>query len=244
MHRMDVINSLGYQQMTPVQASTIPLFMRHKDVVVEAVTGSGKTLSFVIPILEKLIRREKRLKTNEIGVLIISPTRYVSRCDNQIFAEILMLRELAQQIHSVVEMFLEAQPGKTTSNEEVDTMKLEPPVPVYPSSLLLVSSSSSSTSDDIQRFVETGADIVVGTPGRVEEFILGKGRTIVNVKELEILVLDEADRYDWSFKTCIRRLLLTCMMQAIGFRFHSVYQPNYHCPSQTTSNRSLQCHND
>jgi len=61
--------------MTPVQASTIPLFMKRKDVVVEAVTGSGKTLAFVIPVLERLIRRESRLKRDEIGALIISPTR-------------------------------------------------------------------------------------------------------------------------------------------------------------------------
>ena len=63
--------------MTPVQASTIPLFMNHKDVVVEAVTGSGKTLSFVIPIIEKLLRRERRLRNFEVGAIIISPTRYV-----------------------------------------------------------------------------------------------------------------------------------------------------------------------
>ena len=67
---------MGYARMTPVQASTIPLFMKHKDVVVEAVTGSGKTLAFVIPVLEKLIRRERKLKENELGALIISPTRY------------------------------------------------------------------------------------------------------------------------------------------------------------------------
>jgi ATP-dependent RNA helicase DDX55/SPB4 len=67
---------MGYTEMTPVQASTIPLFMKHKDVVVEAVTGSGKTLAFVIPILERLIRRNTRLRKNEIGALIISPTRY------------------------------------------------------------------------------------------------------------------------------------------------------------------------
>ena len=67
---------MGHTHMTPVQASTIPLFMRNKDVVVEAVTGSGKTLAFVIPILEKLIRREEKLKKNEIGALVISPTRY------------------------------------------------------------------------------------------------------------------------------------------------------------------------
>lgn len=68
---------MGFSQMTPVQASTIPLFMKHKDVVVEAVTGSGKTLAFVIPVIERLIRREARLKRNEIGALVISPTRYV-----------------------------------------------------------------------------------------------------------------------------------------------------------------------
>lgn len=72
---MEVIDSLGHTNMTPVQASTIPLFMGHKDVVVEAVTGSGKTLAFVIPILEKLARRETKLKKDEIGALVISPTR-------------------------------------------------------------------------------------------------------------------------------------------------------------------------
>jgi ATP-dependent RNA helicase DDX55/SPB4 len=81
--------------MTPVQASTIPLFMKHKDVVVEvlarkfarlsvktdkvvclqAVTGSGKTLAFVIPVLEKITRRENQFTKNEIGALVISPTR-------------------------------------------------------------------------------------------------------------------------------------------------------------------------
>ena len=72
---LDVIDAMGHTQMTPVQAATIPLFMQHKDVVVEAVTGSGKTLAFVIPVLEKLIRRERRLGPNQIGALIISPTR-------------------------------------------------------------------------------------------------------------------------------------------------------------------------
>lgn len=72
---MDVVQSMGHTRMTPVQASTIPLFMQNKDVVVEAVTGSGKTLAFVLPVLEKLIRRESKLRKNEVGVLVISPTR-------------------------------------------------------------------------------------------------------------------------------------------------------------------------
>ena len=60
--------------------------------------------------------------------------------------------------------------------------------------LLLTSSSESSTAQDVKRFLELGADIIIGTPGRIEEFLLGKGRDAVNVKELEVLVLDEADR--------------------------------------------------
>jgi len=50
---LDVIDAMGYSQLTQVQTVTIPLFMQHKDIMVEAVTGSGKTLAFVIPILEK-----------------------------------------------------------------------------------------------------------------------------------------------------------------------------------------------
>ncbi|KAJ7090373.1 DEAD-domain-containing protein [Mycena belliarum] len=183
---LDVIQSMGHTQMTPVQASTIPLFMQHKDVVVEAVTGSGKTLAFVIPILERLIRRERKLRNNELGALIISPTR-----------------ELATQIHSIFSLFLSAQPRLAPEDPLAD-----PPDPEYPPPLLLVSSSKSSPAQDVQRFTSSGADIVIGTPGRVEEFLLGKGKTVVSVKELEVLVLDEADRLlDLGFQTAVTRII-------------------------------------
>ena len=92
--------------------------------------------------------------------------------------------ELAAQIHSIFSLFLSSQP-------ETNIASL---VSVHPLPLLLVSSEKSSPAQDIQRFLSTGADIIVGTPGRIEEFLLGKGSKVVNVKELEILVLDEADR--------------------------------------------------
>ncbi|KZW02840.1 DEAD-domain-containing protein [Exidia glandulosa HHB12029] len=175
----DVISSLGHTQMTPVQASTIPLFMNHKDVVVEAVTGSGKTLAFVIPTIEKLIRRERPLRKNEIGILVISPTR-----------------ELAEQIHSVYSLFLDSQSG-----DEDDPKRLRP-------AQLLVSGTASTPAQDVSSFLEIGADIVVGTPGRVEEFLLGKGRDAVSIKELEVLVLDEADRLlDLGFTAVLTRIL-------------------------------------
>lgn len=72
---LEAISSMGFSRMTPVQASAIPLFMAHKDVVVEAVTGSGKTLSFLIPVVEKLLRLEEPMKKHHVGAIIISPTR-------------------------------------------------------------------------------------------------------------------------------------------------------------------------
>ncbi|KAG5732316.1 ATP-dependent rRNA helicase SPB4 [Termitomyces sp. T112] len=179
---LDVIQSMGHTHMTPVQASTIPLFMKHKDVVVEAVTGSGKTLAFVIPILERLLRRENRHRTNEIGALVISPTR-----------------ELATQIHSIFSLFLSAQPDESDGSLFA---------PQLPQPLLLISSAESSPVHDIKRFNDTGADIIIGTPGRVEEFLLGKGKGVVGVRELEVLVLDEADRLlDLGFQQTLTRIL-------------------------------------
>ncbi|KAF5390553.1 hypothetical protein D9757_002771 [Collybiopsis confluens] len=182
---LDVVESMGHTRMTPVQASTIPLFMKHKDVVVEAVTGSGKTLAFVIPVLEKLIRREKRLRKNDIGALIVSPTR-----------------ELATQIHSIFSAFLSSQLVTQTEDSDV------PLSPEFPLPLLLVSSNQSSPAQDVERFLSSGADIVVGTPGRIEEFLLGRGLGSVNVKELEVLVLDEADRLlDLGFQATLNKIL-------------------------------------
>lgn len=83
------LDQLQFYTMTPVQCATIPYFIQNKDVAVEAVTGSGKTLAFVIPIVEILIKRTKPWSKNEVGALVITPTR-----------------ELATQIAGVFESFL------------------------------------------------------------------------------------------------------------------------------------------
>ena len=54
----DIIkNDFKFQKMTAVQAASIPLFITNKDLIVEAVTGSGKTMAFVVPILEILMKK-------------------------------------------------------------------------------------------------------------------------------------------------------------------------------------------
>ena len=72
---VEAMSTMGFPRMTPVQASTIPLFMGYKDVVVEAVTGSGKTLAFIIPVIERLLRLEEPTKKHHVAGIVIAPTR-------------------------------------------------------------------------------------------------------------------------------------------------------------------------
>jgi ATP-dependent RNA helicase RhlE len=65
------ISSLNFITPTPVQAGAIPPALEGKDVLATAQTGTGKTLSFLIPILERLAKTESRTAT----ALILLPTR-------------------------------------------------------------------------------------------------------------------------------------------------------------------------
>lgn len=69
---LDTIKEFGFEQMTPVQTATIPLFLQNKDVAVQACTGSGKTLCFLIPILEILAKRKVKLTIHQVGAIVIS----------------------------------------------------------------------------------------------------------------------------------------------------------------------------
>ena len=65
------IAALNFVTPTPVQAGAVPPALEGKDVLATAQTGTGKTLSFLIPILEKLAKTESRSAT----ALILLPTR-------------------------------------------------------------------------------------------------------------------------------------------------------------------------
>jgi len=172
---MDVLsNKLGFNQMTPVQASTIPLFLSHKDVSVEACTGSGKTLAFLVPLFEMLMRREEPLKKHEVGGLVITPTR-----------------ELAMQIYEIAKVFvanLQGKPGKQSFSLQLFIGGVD-------------------LSQDMRRFKEEGGHVVIGTPGRLEDIIHNMDHAF-DTKNLEVLVLDEADRLlEMGFRPQINTIL-------------------------------------
>lgn len=76
------LSNIGFSTPTPIQSKTIPVALMGKDIVGGAVTGSGKTAAFIVPILERLVYRPKKVPTSR--VVILAPTR-----------------ELAMQCHSV-----------------------------------------------------------------------------------------------------------------------------------------------
>lgn len=71
---LDTLNALGYNTPTPIQAEAIPLALKGKDLIAAAQTGSGKTATFVLPILEMLAKGETQRK-KRARALILAPTR-------------------------------------------------------------------------------------------------------------------------------------------------------------------------
>src|ERR1700689_5922210 len=67
----DRLSFAGFSVPTPVQAASIPTALAGKDVPATAQTGTGKTLAFLIPILERLLQD----KTPGIAALVLVPTR-------------------------------------------------------------------------------------------------------------------------------------------------------------------------
>ncbi|MCD2255960.1 DEAD/DEAH box helicase [Agrilactobacillus fermenti] len=67
---LEAISSAGFEEATPIQASTIPLVLAGKDVIGQAQTGTGKTAAFGLPILNDL-----DMDSKNIQALVISPTR-------------------------------------------------------------------------------------------------------------------------------------------------------------------------
>jgi ATP-dependent RNA helicase DDX46/PRP5 len=88
---LDVIQKLGYEFPTSIQAQAIPAIMSGRDVIGVAKTGSGKTVAFLLPMLRH-IKDQRPLEGTDgpIG-LILSPTR-----------------ELATQIHKECKPFAKA----------------------------------------------------------------------------------------------------------------------------------------
>jgi len=144
---------------TPIQEAALPHALEDKDVLATAQTGTGKTLAFLIPIIEKL----SPTVSNKAEALILVPTR-----------------ELAMQVLEQYELLR----GKSLG----------------PAALVIGGLSERQQIESLRR----GARVIVATPGRLEDFMR---RKLVSLRDIKVLVLDEADRMlDMGFSPSIRRI--------------------------------------
>jgi superfamily II DNA/RNA helicase len=162
---LQAIKEQGYTAPTPIQQKAIPVILSGKDVIATAQTGTGKTASFVLPILEKF-NQGRKLRGKRVRALIIAPTR-----------------ELVIQIETQVaalSKFLQPDPEAANDSQ----VKLTAPL----TSMAVY--GGTDTQVQKERLIE-GVDILVATPGRLLDLTHQRA---LHFDELEVLVIDEADR--------------------------------------------------
>jgi ATP-dependent RNA helicase RhlE len=160
---LKALADLDYTQPTPIQEKAIPVILSGKNLIAAAQTGTGKTASFVLPILQKL-NTERKLRGKRIRALILVPTR-----------------ELAVQLEKSVSAY--------SQYLELSSMAMY---------------GGADSSAQIQRLIG-GIDIVVATPGRLLDMAQQR---VLHFDELEVLVLDEADRMlDMGFIGDINKII-------------------------------------
>ncbi|EFJ48047.1 hypothetical protein VOLCADRAFT_91218 [Volvox carteri f. nagariensis] len=88
---------LRYELCSLVQAASIPVCLGPEDVIAKAKTGTGKTLAFIIPTIEKVLAR--RAPPGKVSALVLSPTRELAR---QIQTETHKMLTFHPGLHSMV----------------------------------------------------------------------------------------------------------------------------------------------
>ncbi|WP_396290169.1 DEAD/DEAH box helicase [Curtobacterium sp. KT1] len=161
------LQELGASSPFPIQAATIPDVIAGKDVLGRGRTGSGKTIAFGAPLVEKLMEHgggTKRKMGRAPRALILAPTRELA----------LQIDRTVQPIARSVGLFTTQIYGGVPYGRQEGAL-------------------------------ERGVDIIVGTPGRVQD-LMNKGK--LDLSEVVISVLDEADHMcDLGFLEPVQEIL-------------------------------------
>lgn len=174
-----ITKRMGMETMTEVQSATINQALKGNDIIAQAKTGTGKTLAFLLPILQNIIsrdpdlaqrsfsRRGPRTTADDIRALVVSPTR-----------------ELAEQIAE--------EARKITKGTSV---------------IVQTAVGGTQKSAGLRAIQRDGCHILVGTPGRLKD-ILTDPYSKVEAPDLSALVFDEADRLlDQGFWPAIQEIM-------------------------------------
>jgi ATP-dependent RNA helicase DDX3X len=173
------ITKMKYDIMTPIQKVIIPYILKFKDCLGCAETGSGKTIAFLAPIISLLLKEGPPKEDEEF----LNPnSKYTNSCSYPVCLVIVPTRELAEQIY-------------------VEARKL-----LYKTGIIVCKCYGGVPTDTQIRELRQGVDIVIGTPGRLNEFIEKK---ILYLNLIKYLVIDESDRMlDMGFKPQLEDIII------------------------------------
>ncbi|MEF3404786.1 DEAD/DEAH box helicase [Agromyces sp. CCNWLW203] len=169
---VSALRQLGAESPFPIQAATIPVVLEGRDVLGRGKTGSGKTIAFGAPTVERLMKLwaesgkagGKRQMGRKPRALILAPTRELA----------LQIDRTVQPIAQSVGLFTTQIYGGVPQQRQVGAL-------------------------------QRGVDIVIGTPGRIEDLIEQRR---LDLSEVVITVLDEADHMcDLGFLEPVQRII-------------------------------------
>jgi len=161
------LEGLGATSPFPIQAATVRPILDGRDVLARGRTGSGKTIAFGAPLVERVLRGQagkRRAWGRSPQALILAPTRELA----------LQIDRTVQELAQSVGLFTTQVYGGVPQGRQVGALK-------------------------------KGVDIVIGTPGRIED-LEKQGK--LDLSEVGIVVLDEADHMsELGFLEPMQRIL-------------------------------------
>jgi ATP-dependent RNA helicase RhlE len=202
---VSAVTAKGYTEPTPIQQQAIPVVLEGRDLLAAAQTGTGKTAGFTLPILQRLAPqraagepRPAPVKAAPSNGPILRSAESSGGRRQPVRALILApTRELAAQVEDSVQAY--------GSHLDLVSLAVFGGVNITP---------------QIRR-LRSGVDILVATPGRLLDHV--QQRT-VDLSQVEILVLDEADRMlDMGFIKDIRRILSLLPKQRQNLLFSATF---------------------
>lgn len=156
------IVAMGYVKPTKIQASVIPVALAKRDICASAVTGSGKTAAFLLPILERLLYRP----LGRTKALILTPTR-------ELAAQCMGMISTLAQFTTITSILVVG--GSKNMHAQISELRTRPQIIVATPGRLLdhVTNSAGVTLEDVEFLVLDEADrlLDLGFQDEVNELI-------------------------------------------------------------------------
>ena len=172
----------------------------------KAVTGSGKTLSFLIPIVERLLKADEPNKKGYVRTIVVAPTKELATQIYDVLKALLQFHQPSaaylayKKVHSKDTMMFDV-------DEEEEKAARPPPGPYIIPQLLC--GGRTKLPEDLATFSDINPNVLIATPRRLVE-VMNSSRVIIKRHWFDLLVLDEADRLlDSNFKADLSQILDT-----------------------------------